>query len=344
MRKMILLSAVAAMMPLTTIAQDDMYFVPTKANVEEAAEDYGVPRDTYYSGSDRSVDEYNRRPGKYAEYAADPTYGGSSVTLLDSVGNDIITFDSVAGVYPDSVSDMVRDSMMVDEEDYKCTREMSRWDDYEWTDPYWAGFYAGRYSSWGWYDPWYDWTWGWYSPWYYSSWYGWYNWGWPYYSYGWGWPYYGGWHGHIYAGGWHGGHGRYGNGALKGTNNRYRGGHSDRLSGGNGSLRNNLASSRSITKGISSRDRAVRGSFAGRSNFNASSRFGNRTNTTSRSSNNFNSTRYSNSSSNQIRQSSSNFSNRSFSGGSRSSFSGGGGFSGGSRGGGGFGGGGRGRR
>ena len=61
MRKPLILSALAAMLSLAMNAQDDMYFVPTKKNVEKTKSDYGMPKDTYYSGSKRSIDEYNRR-------------------------------------------------------------------------------------------------------------------------------------------------------------------------------------------------------------------------------------------------------------------------------------------
>ncbi len=180
MKKLILLSVIAGVMPLASLAQDDdMYFVPTKANVAKSAAEYGIPQNTYYSGSQRSVDDYNRR--------------GSQFTPIDSAGNDIINFSAEQGVYPDSAYD--------ESADFQYTRRMSRFDDYNWSTPYWAGYYAGRssrwYSPWWYYDPWYD-PWyygyghygygyyGWYSPWYYSNWYSPYYYG---YYYG-GWPYY----------------------------------------------------------------------------------------------------------------------------------------------------------
>lgn len=187
MKKIVLMSAMAVL-TLSVTAQDDMYFVPTKKNVEKSAASYGMPEKTYYSGCRQSVDEYNRMAVR----------NGSSVTAIDSTGNDIVGFDAVQGVYPDS---------MAQNGDYTCTRRMSRFDDYSWRDPYWDGYYAGRASS-LWYDPWY-------SPYWYDSWYG---WGWPYYGYysSWYWNdpwYWGGWHGHyyhhpIYIGGV--GHGYYG--------------------------------------------------------------------------------------------------------------------------------------
>lgn len=164
MKKIVFLSLALLALPIALQAQDDMYFVPTKANVEKSMAEYGMPRDTYYSGSRRTVDDYNRQ--------------GSFVQSIDSVGNDIISFDGAMGVYPDSTG-------MAD--DYKYTRRMSRFDDYDWTDSYLAGYADGRFDSWGWSSPWY-----WDYPYYYGygSWY----WDYPYYySYrGWGRPWYGG--------------------------------------------------------------------------------------------------------------------------------------------------------
>ena len=85
MKKLLLLTVVAAL-PLGLMAQDDdMYFVPTKENVAKETKNYGMPKKTYYSGSNRSVDEYNRS-------------AWSSVVPIDSAGNDIIDFSAVRGV------------------------------------------------------------------------------------------------------------------------------------------------------------------------------------------------------------------------------------------------------
>ena len=56
MKKLLLLTVVAAL-PLGLMAQDDdMYFVPTKENVAKETKNYGMPKKTYYSGSNRSVE------------------------------------------------------------------------------------------------------------------------------------------------------------------------------------------------------------------------------------------------------------------------------------------------
>lgn len=166
-------------LPLSVIAQDDMYFVPTKENKAKEAMSYGMPSRTYYSGSSRSVDEYNRR-------------SWSSVAPIDSAGNDIIEFSAVRGVYPDSV-------YQEPVEDYKYTRRMSRFDDYTPTEEaYWAGYRDGRWSSPWFYSRWYD-----YDPWYYTGYYSWYSpWYYDYYR-PWHYGYYRPWH--YYGPVWYGG-------------------------------------------------------------------------------------------------------------------------------------------
>lgn len=210
MKKLFLLSVLAGAVSLSAWAQDDdMYFVPTKKNVASQRAAYGVPAGTYYSGSSRSVDDYNR--------------WGSSYEVLPADTGDIITFTGVEGVYPDSVGD------------FQLTQQMARWDGYEPSTAYWDGYAQGRS----------DYLYGWHSPWYYSSYYPWYDswywdpwyhggyWGWydPWYYGGyWGWGgyyshwYYRPWH---YYGGWYGGgggvrhHYTYGNGSGTGTIDRY---------------------------------------------------------------------------------------------------------------------------
>lgn len=280
MKRYIIMSFFAVALPLSAVAQDDMYFVPTKANVEKSAHDYGMPRDTYYSGSDRSVDEYNRR--------------GSYVQEIDSAGNDVIDFDAVRGVYPDSVGEETAT-------DYTYTRRMSRFDDYAWSDPYWEGYYAGRSSRWWWYDPWY------YPGWYYDPWYyGWYGGPWHYGYYGWY-----GWHGHWWGGPHYAVVHR---GGPTGTRNGVRG---DRF-GNSG----RMGTARSVSSGIANRNRQA-ASTTRNSTFNTSERFGtSRTNTSVRSNMPARST------------SSSSFSSGSFGGSRSTGSFGGGSRSGGSRGGG----------
>lgn len=191
MKKLLMLLVLATAMPLASMAQDDdVYFTPSKAPKEvEKAE-----KPTYYSGSNRDVDEYNHRGHLNSWYQKI----GS-----DSLGNDIITFQGGPGVYPDSVYGDTAyvypgSARFSNDDDYTYTRRMSRWDGYY--DPwFYSNYYYGPWRY-GWYDPWYD-PWyygytGWYDPWYYGY-GGWYS---PWY-YGWGYPYYHGWYDPYYWGG-----------------------------------------------------------------------------------------------------------------------------------------------
>ena len=208
MGKMVLPLYLFTFLPLNVVAQDDdMYFVPTKEKVAKEARQYGMPKDTYYSGSNRSVDDYNRR-----EQYSYP---------VDSTGNDIIDFSAVRGVYPDSAY-----TGSAENDDYKLTRRMSRFDDYTPSEAYWAGYSAGRWSSpwyhswysWYDYDPWYWDSWYWHDPFYYSSWYG---WRYPYYYSTWYSPrYYG------YYRPWYGGYTSYRHSTSSGRRTTYDSGRS----------------------------------------------------------------------------------------------------------------------
>lgn len=201
MKKWILLSFVLGVMPLSMLAQDDVYFVPKKkiaAEQRQYSNDAHTERHRiqpiYHSGSSRSVDEYNRHGGSYYE-----------PIVCDS--SDVINFDGKAGVYPDSL------------EDYHYTRQMTRFDDYTPAESYWQGYSEGVRDSWHspwyyssyypWYDSWYYDRW-YYDPWYYGNW-GW-SWHWGYYDpwlYGWHRPYYGWYAGWSYPYHYHSGGGVY---------------------------------------------------------------------------------------------------------------------------------------
>ena len=194
MKRFFLLSVLAGALPFTAAAQDDdLYFTPKKAADTEHKVPFKsqVESPAYYSGSNRDVDEYNRR-GKLKSYY--------QKVGTDSLGNDIIEFRSGDGRYAS-----LGDSAVVyqgsatyydDDDDYAYTRRMGMYDDYYgWYNPYFYGYWGGPYwaGRYGWYYPWFD---GWYDPWYCSSWYG---WGYPYYrhygwwgspAYGWGGPRY----------------------------------------------------------------------------------------------------------------------------------------------------------
>lgn len=207
-RKYLLAVLIAAAMPLTSMAQDDdLYFNPKKEAKEKAERrallqrqyaEQRARRDSVYrlfwSGSDRSVDEYNRGGRIFSHYEN---------VGKDSLGNDIIQFHVSKGVAPDSIYDdaYFAQKYADRDEDFVRTREMSRWDgfydpwfyDYYgygpyywrsrmwgWHNPWRYGYYAGWYDPWfdPWYDPWYygycGWYGGWYDPWYYG-WGGYYN-------------------------------------------------------------------------------------------------------------------------------------------------------------------------
>jgi hypothetical protein len=176
MKKLIMSLLLFGVLPIAAVAQDDdMYFVPSKEVKAKEVYNYGMPSNTYYSGSSRTTDEYNRR------MIAAPT---------DSLGNDIIDFSAVRGVYPDSIAQTEQG------EDYQLTRRMTRFDDYTPSQAYWDGYRDGRWSSPWYYNRWYSWYdydyWYWNDPWYYGS-YGYYG-GWYspyYYGYYRPWHYYG---------------------------------------------------------------------------------------------------------------------------------------------------------
>lgn len=189
MTRLLLITALIGAMPLTMAAQDDdLYFVPKKQAKqadENSASCSTGNTPTYYCGTDRDVDEYNRH-GKLRSYY--------QKIGTDSLGNDIIEFHSSdtdgATTYADSTISIYPGSeRYYDNDDYAFCRRMSRFDDfYGWYPSYYYGYWNQPYwrSLYGWYDPWYA-GWygmGWYSPWYYDSFYA---WGYPYY--GWrGWP------------------------------------------------------------------------------------------------------------------------------------------------------------
>ena len=289
MKKWILLAAVCSL-PLLMMAQDDdMYFVPTKENVAKEAESYGMPKNTYYSGSNRSVDDYNGRLS-------------SSVTRIDSVGNEVET------------------------EDYQYTRQLSRFDDYTPSQAYWEGYRDGRWASpwyygrYGWYSTWYDpWYASWYDPWY-NSWYD------PWY-YGWSSPWRYGWYGSLYRPwGYYGYYGWYPPVYHVGGHGHYTTAH-DRFH-----ANRNVKSSSSFGNGFGrASGGSNRGGFGTRTNNNNNRSSSNNTFGTSRNSTGFGSSNRSSSNSSSFgsSRSSSSSSGGSFGGGSRSGGGGGGSRSGG---------------
>ena len=194
MKKLILSALLFGAVSLGVMAQDDVYFTPSKS-VKKSMSSYEVINDSPapLSGSNRDVDEFNRR-GKSSSYF--------KKIGTDSLGNDIIEFHSSAEDITDTLA--VYPGTKVEysvEDDYKYSRRLSRFDDYYWYDPWLYGYYGfgpyWRYRYTGfWYDPWFGYYGGWYDPWYYGYYgiydpwyYGYYGWGYPYSR--WGYAYYG---------------------------------------------------------------------------------------------------------------------------------------------------------
>lgn len=176
-----ILTVLALALPLSVIAQDDLYFIPKKVPVKEESSTQPQRETVYYSGSDRDVDEYNRR-GLSSSYQP---------IVTDSLGNDAIDFQAGNGLYP--ADSTYTGGLYDDSDDFSCTRAMSRFYDYYCYDPYfWYWRSPYWYPAWNWYSPWYY---SWYDPWYYS----WYPYHW---HHGWG-----GWHTPVYYTSYRGGTG-----------------------------------------------------------------------------------------------------------------------------------------
>lgn len=181
MKKLVLLTILMGVLPLSMMAQDDMYFTPKKGAKEvksAAVSKVNDDKPVYHSGSNRNVDEYNRR-GKFGSYF--------EKIGTDSLGNDIIEFHSSAedldtlAVYP-------YESVQYDpEDDYTYSRRMNWFDDFYWYDPWFFRYSAYSpyfYGHWGLWDPFYY---SWYDPWYSPYYYGWYGpWAYNWYGPGWG--------------------------------------------------------------------------------------------------------------------------------------------------------------
>ena len=313
MKKFIIITMVT-LVSLPIFAQDDVYYVPKKDTSVKTA------KQTYYSGSNRDIDEYNRRV----------KYRTNSVEVNDS---DIISFDGITGEYPDSLENenkalkKSRSSYSQDyDDDYVYSRELNRW--YGLYNPwfYGPGYYSPYSYGYGFYSPYYGSYYGYYDPWYspyYSGWYGYYD---PWYS-----PYYSGWYGYYNP--WY-----YGN--YWGGYDYYRG-YSYRDTGGIGAGYSNrgTTSSSSNSNGLITSNRRTGGNV-----YNDIAKK-NQTRSTVVSSGRYTGTRYSDSNTNtgMSRSYTPTYSNPStntpsYSGGSRSS--GGGSFGGGSSSGGGMSGGG----
>lgn len=215
MKQFVIVTLMFSMVSTWAVAQDDIYFTPTKKDKKEVRQ-YQPP--VRHHGCNRDIDEYNRRGNFRSHY---------NVIGSDSTANDIIDF---AAGSPSDSAQYYGDSRYDDDDNYAYSRRMSRFDDYYWRDPfYWDTWYGSPYwyGSAYWYGSpyWYArYGWGWYDPWYYGGWYR------PYYYgyYGWGWhhPIYAGHIGGYRPGGWNGytGTGNHSFGAARGGQFARRGG------------------------------------------------------------------------------------------------------------------------
>ena len=233
MNKSLIIAMALSLAATAVTAQDDLYFTPAKkkTKAQREAERRAAREDiagTYYCGSNRNVDEYNRR-GAFASHY--------EVLGTDSVGNDIIEFVPGDGTYPDSITtDTVEASTLYsppsydydEDEDFRYSRRMMEYDGY------YPGWTAGRWfcspwyyrsAWWYWNDPWY-WSssWYWNDPWYWNA---------PWY---WNDPWY-----------WHGGHW----GHFPHYVGVVRSGHPGTFNHGRLSPRRNVSSNvRSIARGV----------------------------------------------------------------------------------------------
>lgn len=198
MKKLVLFSIMALVLPTTLLAQDDVYFTPSKESIREYKAEKAARRNTYYSGINKSDNEYNRRE------TLDKVYRKIG---RDSLGNDIVQIKNIDGTSQiDTIYQFDR-YFDTDDSDFAYSRRMGRFDDfYGYYDPWFYGYTSFGYrSAFGYWNPWYIgyydpffidyyYPWGfygyrnsWYDPWGY----GYYGWGYPYYYYGYARPVFG---------------------------------------------------------------------------------------------------------------------------------------------------------
>lgn len=188
MRTVFFLTFMLALLPSTMLAQDDMYFTPTKEDVKKAKKEREKQQQelnartgigTYYSGLNKTDDEYNRRVRRSNQTKVTHIPIGESGFSADSVASDIIQFQT-SNNYADTLkTDTVYKYVFLDDDDFWYTRNLSRYYDFYWWGYHpWhygrpIGWYTGWYGPYGpWYDPWFD---PWYDPWFAYRYYGFYD-------------------------------------------------------------------------------------------------------------------------------------------------------------------------
>lgn len=203
-----ILTLALVLLPLLSMAQDDLYFTSNKkakqaaqqaaekARAEQkakAAEKARIsvvlePTIVDYNSSTRSDDEYNRRYVYGGDYQNAGGYGNDSLTA---------SIDTVPGYYAESDYDLEDPEL-----DYRFSRRIVRFHTprvYALSSPYYWDLYYG-WGAWDYlydpYDPWYwhygwsfGWSWGPWDCWYGSIW-GWHHpYAWTYWGWGPGWSY-----------------------------------------------------------------------------------------------------------------------------------------------------------
>lgn len=179
MKRTVLLSLLFGILPFVANAQDDMYFSPKKNKTENKLSAKQNDYSAYYGGSNRDVDEYNRRHlGSYYQNIGND----STLDVIDFNGN---TPDSI---YIGKKGKRSYNQYDYDDDayDYVYSRRMRWFDDFWYDDPWLYGYgypyygpYYGYYGyAWGrpwrygyyggWYDPWFYGYGGWYDPWFYG--------------------------------------------------------------------------------------------------------------------------------------------------------------------------------
>ena len=223
MKRNLLLTALLMVVPFNLMAQDDLYFVPSKKAKQEAREqaereartitvifdqeddvwDQEVDPD-YHTGTLRDADDYNRRVRGHDH---PKTFGEIRV------GNDTLYITEEQLALEDSLRQLSQSQQHYeDEEDYNVSSRLVRFHGGLRSPYYWDYYYDWAYDPFF-YDPWYygpgysGWYGPYYGPAYRHGWYGWYD---PWYDFGWGWNsylgFYGGYYNYYGPGYWGGGY------------------------------------------------------------------------------------------------------------------------------------------
>jgi hypothetical protein len=210
MKKYLLFISAFCALPLLSVAQNDVYYIPSK-NVNEvtvrdrqvsANEDEEEPNYVVHHNNSRDIDEYNRR-GSYNSKSSDGDSIDPNLQNQEDDDNDYASTKMIVRFHA-PVANIIVSSPYYWDICYGNTWD-TYYDDWAFGLPSWS-FWSYAYDPWSynrwWYRTCWDYTWGWYDPWWGSNYWG---WGRPLY---WGWdrPYYGRWGSYTHFDGW-GGHG-----------------------------------------------------------------------------------------------------------------------------------------